>query len=288
MTASRANFSLELPAALFCWGRRRFSFQEQRRGPLSRSLLLLLLAILLIAQGCTASPESQSGLTVAAAANVKFAFEEIGPRFEAQTDIPVTFVFGSTGALAQQIENGAPYDVFAAADIVHIDQLAAQSLLLPGTARSYAQGRLALIVNRDSGVKAASLADLTDPGITRIAIANPEYAPYGQAALEALAAAGLQDELQGKLIWAGTVRQALQFVQTGDAPAGIVSLSIAEVPEVSYTLIPDDLHAPIEQQIAALARSKQPDAARRFVEFISGPDGQAILTRYGYRTPADF
>lgn len=250
------------------------------------SLFALLAVLALLATGCPAAQEP--GLTVAAAANVNFAFDELGTRFTEQSGIPLTFVFGSTGTLAQQIENGAPFDVFAAADEITIDRLAAQSLTLDGSRRTYAQGRLVIVVNRASGLTVVSLADLADPAITRIAIANPEHAPYGQAAREALSATGLWDTLQDRIVWAETVRQALQFVQTGDAAAGLVALSIADVPEVATTSVPDDLYQPINQAMAVLSRTTRPDAARQFLDFVTGSEGQAILKRYGYRVPGEF
>jgi molybdate transport system substrate-binding protein len=233
---------------------------------------------------CTPAP--RQGLTVAAAANVQFAFQEIGERFEAETGIPVSFVYGATGTLARQIENGAPYDVLAAADTASLAQLTTQDLVRADDQTVYARGRLALVANRASEFHGVTLDDLATSEGVRIAIANPDHAPYGRAARQTLVAVGLWETLEeeARVVRAGNVRQALQFVEIGDAPLGLVSLSIADVPGVSYALVPAYLHEPIDQAIGVTARSAQVGAARRFVAFVTGPEGKTILERYGYQT----
>lgn len=248
---------------------------------------LLVGSALLVGCG-SANSKPAAGLTVAAAADLRFAFEEIGPRFEEETGVPVTFVFGSTGMLTQQIENGAPFDVLAAANVAYVEQLADRGLVLDDTIQLYAQGRIVLAVNRESGLEVTALVDLTSPAVKRVAIANPEHAPYGQAAKEALLSAGVWEAVQPKLVLGENVRQTLQFIQTGDAAVGIVALSIADVPEVSYTLIPAELHQPINQAMAVIRTSAQPEMARRFIEFVNGPTGRAIMQRYGFRLPGEF
>jgi len=148
------------------------------------------------AQPATAPVE----LTVAAAADLQFAFTDIGALFEKETGQKVTFVFGSTGQLAQQIENGAPYDLFAAANISFVDDLVKKNLVVKDTETLYARGRIVLAVNRASGAPATTLDDLLSDKITHIAIANPEHAPYGVAAKEALQSAGLWEKVQPKIV----------------------------------------------------------------------------------------
>lgn len=230
---------------------------------------------------------SNEPLLVAAAANVQFAFGEIGREFTEQTGQPVEFSFGSSGNLATQIEHGAPFDLFVAANVAFVDRLNEQGLIYPETQQLYAQGRIVLAVNREAGVQATRLEDLSDPSITWVAMANPELAPYGQAAREALQNAGIWDELQPKVVLAENIRQTLQFVQTGDAPAGLVALSIAEVPEVSYTLLPANLHAPLNQSMAVIKSTQNEAAARAFLEFVVGLEGQAILKKYGFQSPGE-
>ena len=227
-------------------------------------------------------------LTVAAASDLRFAFEEIGLRFEEQTGHPVIFTFGSSGQLTQQIENGAPFDVFASANTAYVDQLRAKGLIIPGTATVYAQGRIVLAVNKTSGVHATRLEDLTTPTIMHIAIANPEHAPYGMAAMQALQAVNLWELLRPKLVYGENVRQALQFVQSGNAEAGIIALSIAQVPEITWTLIDDRLHRPINQALAVLRGTKQEALARQFIAFVEGSQGRSILKKYGFRLPDEF
>lgn len=229
----------------------------------------------------------KSELTVAAATDLQFAFADIAELFKQQTGHTVTLVFGSTGQLAQQIENGAPYDLFAAADIAYVDQLADTQLVLTDSVKLYAQGRIVLAVNRESGVTAERLTDLTAPEITRIAIANPEHAPYGRAAQQALTTAGVWDATQDKLVLGENVRQALQYVQTGDAQVGIVALSVAQVPEIRWSLIDADQHAPLNQALAVVASSPHADLARAFAAFINGEQGRPVMQSYGFILPGE-
>lgn len=224
-------------------------------------------------------------LIVAAAADLQFAFHEIAQRFEAETGTPVTLVFGSTGQLAQQIENGAPYDLFAAANISFVEQLAAKGLVREDSVALYARGRIVLAVNKASGLSVHSLEDLLDVHITRVAIANPEHAPYGLAARQALESAGLWEKIQPKIVRGENVRQALQYIQTGDCQAGIVALSVASVPEIDWVLIDQGLHAPLDQALAILTSSPRQELAAQFTAFINGEQGRPIMRRYGFILP---
>ncbi len=227
-------------------------------------------------------------LLVAAAADLQFAFTDIGEKFKEQTGQEIEFTFGSTGNLATQIENGAPFDILAAANIAFVDRLKEQGLIIADTQQLYAQGRIVLAVNREAGVQAAELQDLLDPSISRIAIANPEHAPYGKAAQEALQSVGIWEEIQPKLVLGENVRQTLQFVQTGDAPVGIVALSVADVPEVTYTLLDGNLHNPLNQALAVIKSTPHEAAARAFIDFVNGPEGRPIMKQYGFLLPGEF
>ena len=259
--------------------------------------LLIFLSLLLTAcaagqnRPAKAAPDNQAAsvdpLLVAAAADLQFAFTDLGQKFTEQTGQEIEFSFGSTGNLTTQIENGAPFDILAAANIAFVDRLKEQNLIISDTQQLYAQGRIVLAVNREAGVQATELQDLLDPAIGRVAIANPEHAPYGQAAKEALQSAGLWEEIQPKLVLGENVRQTLQFVQTGDAPVGIVALSIAEVPEVTYTLLPADLHNPLNQSMAVINTTQNEAAARAFLEFVNGPEGRPIMKQYGFVLPGE-
>lgn len=229
------------------------------------------------------SPRAQ--ITVAAAADLHFAFTDIARLFERQTGHTVTLVFGSTGQLAQQIENGAPYDLLAAANIQYVRALADNGLIVPDSIALYARGRIVLAVNKQAGITAVRLEDLTQDQIRRVAIANPDHAPYGVAAKQALEATGVWEAVQSKLVLGENVRQTLQFVQTGDAPAGIVALSVANVPEIDYTLIDDRLHQPLDQALGVVATSKHKEIAAAFAAFINGDQGRPIMRQYGFLLP---
>lgn len=255
------------------------------KGKYALFFLLLLLAACDKRTGVSTPDEP---LLVAAASDLQFAFTEIGQQFEAETGQKVTFTYGSTGNLTTQIENGAPFDILAAANVSFVESLTEQGLTIPDTQQLYAQGRIVLVVNRESGVEATSLEDLLDPAITRIAIANPEHAPYGQAAREALQSAGVWAEIEEKVVLGENVSQTLQFVQTGDAPVGIVALSIANVPEVTGTLLPAELHEPINQALAVIRSTTNEAGARAFIDFVNSPAGRDIMKRYGFLLPGEF
>lgn len=228
-------------------------------------------------------------LTVSAAADLTPAFQELGPLFTRQTGIEVTFNFGSTGQLAQQIEQGAPVDVFAAANQSYIDGLRQAALVIADTVALYAQGRITLWVRADSPLKFSSMADLTQAGIKRIAIANPEHAPYGVAAREALQSAGLWDSLQSKLVFGENVAQTLQFAETGNVDVAIValSLSIAAGDKGRWTLIPGEMHKPLNQALAVVRSTKYEAEARQFAAFVNSQTGREVMRRYGFILPGE-
>jgi molybdate transport system substrate-binding protein len=235
----------------------------------------------------TAMKPSRAELTVAAAADLQFAFSDLAALFEEQTGHKITLVFGSTGQLSQQIENGAPYDLFAAANIEYIHRLAGQRLVLEDSIALYARGRIVLAANRQAGIEVVDLEDLLNPQIRHIAIANPEHAPYGVAAKQALESAGLWEAVEQKLVFGENIRQALQFVQTGDAEAGIVALSVADVPEITWVLIDDGLHKPLDQALAILASSRHAELAGQFAGFINSESGRPVMRRYGFILPGE-
>lgn len=231
---------------------------------------------------------SPQELTVAAASDLTFPFKEIGPLFERAHRAKVTFIFGSTGRLAKQIEYGAPVDVLFAADVGFVEYLKQKGKTIPESHLLYAQGRIVLAVAKQSGFTVAKLEDLLRPEVRRVAIANPAHAPYGKAAQEALETAGLWERLRSKLVYGENIRQALQFVQTGNAEAGIVALSVANVPEITYTLIDRNLHKPLNQGAAVITRSPRPELGLAFIQFVNGPQGRPIMRRYGFLLPDEF
>ena len=250
---------------------------------LKYALFILILLVGAMAPGPVRAGRSK-GLVVATAASLSFAMAEIASSFEGETGIGVTLSIGSTGTLAAQITHGAPFDLFFAASARDMERLERGGFLRDGSMEVYAGGRLAIIVKGGSTVPVASLGDLRAPEIKRIAIANPAHAPYGVAAVRALKSAGLFDELKGRLVYAENIRQALNFVKTGDAQAGIVSLSVVADGGggVSHSMIPERLHAPVDQAVAIVASSSEAAAAADFIRYLKGPGGRAILKRYGF------
>ncbi|MCL5962131.1 MAG: molybdate ABC transporter substrate-binding protein [Chloroflexi bacterium] len=255
------------------------------RGFLFAALLLLPLAACSSAPTTASQASDNEAITVGAAADLQMAFAEIGELFRQETGTKVVFTFGSTGVLTQQIENGAPIDVFAAADVRYVDKLKDENLILADTQRIYAIGRLVLATNRATGLELRSLEDLTRPEVKRIAIANPAHAPYGAAAKKALEETGLWDQVSSRLVIGENISQAMQFVKTGNADAGLIALSVANTPEIAYTLIPEDKYSPIRQAMAVMKSSKNQDVARQFTKFVSSPKAGIVLRKYGFDVP---
>ena len=227
----------------------------------------------------------QDVLTVAAASDLSFALNEISGLFEEDTGVKVVVSLGSSGLLTRQIQAGAPFDLFFAANLRFIEELISGGHIIPDSVELYARGRIVLAVNKSSGLRAGDLEDLLAPEIKRVAIANPAHAPYGTAAMEALKGTGVWDGIKDKLVYGENVRQALQFIQTGNAPAGIVALSVAEVPEVTYTPIDPALHNPIDQAVAVVSTTKKEGLAREFIEFVNGEKGRPVMKRFGFMPP---
>lgn len=251
-----------------------------------RTAALLLVTALFPTVLLADPPAIKAGsLTVAAAADLTFALKEIAVRFEKDTGVKVTMSFGSTGMLARQIEQGAPFDVFFAADARYMDGLKNGGYVIPETVELYGQGRIVLAINRSSGVAMRDLKGLLSTDIKRVAIANPEHAPYGRAAREALKAAGLWEGVKDKLVYGENIRQTLQFIQSGSAEAGIVALSVADVPEITYVMIDPGLYSPINQMAGVVKTANEKGAARAFIKFVNGPEGRPIMKKYGFVLP---
>ncbi len=245
--------------------------------------LLLISALLMSALSAHAER-----LTIAAAADLKFAMDDIVAGFrKAHPGDTVEVVYGSSGKFQTQIQQGAPYDLFFSADIA-LARALVQAGLAASEVRPYAVGRLVLWSgSRDA--RTMTLASLADPKITRVAIANPKHAPYGQRAEEALRAAGVWAQVEPKLVYGENIAQTAQFVQTGSAQVGLIALSLALNPELSrqggYALIPDRLHQPLEQGFILTRRAQDNALARRFADEMSSPAVRAVMSRYGFTLP---
>jgi len=252
-------------------------------------LPLLFAALSLVLSACqqqhSKNTESDSEIIVAAAANLTDAFVELGPQFTKQTGIRVVFSFGGTADLAKQIENGAPFDVFAAADVAHVDALEQEGLLTPGTRTLYARGSLVVWLPSGSHINIDRIEDLTHKEIDRIAIAKPDIAPYGQAAVETLRALKLWEQLEPKVVYGMNVSQVKQFASSGNAEVGFLPLALVKPGEGKYLKVSEHLHHPIDQALGVVKASTKQNAARRFTDFVLSPAGQNLLEKYGYAKP---
>ena len=234
-----------------------------------------------------AQPEAQAEptLTVAAAANLTGVMDEVAAAFRARTGIDVVLSYGSTAQLAQQIGNGAPFDLFAAADSAHVDELVNKGLVAANSRAIYAKGQLALWLPEGEKLGVRGMNDLVRPGVRFVAIAQPALAPYGEAALEAMRSAGLWEKLEPKLVYANNINMAKQYAATGNADAAFTALSLVlKAPGVVVKVDPK-FYRPIEQALGVVSASKQTDQARQFAAFLLGGEGRAILQNGGYLAP---
>ena len=245
-----------------------------------------ILVVAGLASGCGPTIPEAPKLRVAAASDLQQALPILASAFQHESDVEVVPTFGASGQLAEQIKQGAPFDVFLSANKTFVDRLAAQGIVKPDSVRPYARGSLVLAVNKLWGVKIQTLDDLTRAEVHKIAIANPETAPYGMAAKQALERAKLWDVLKPKIVPAESVRQALQFVQSGNAEVGFVGRSIAEVREAVVVNLTADACDPIDQYLGIVAGTGRPDDSRAFVDFVLSEVGQGILRDLGFRKVA--
>ena len=244
----------------------------------------LLLAVLV----GLAQPARAEKINVAAAADLKFAMDEIVVAFKKDDPAAeVELVYGSSGKLHTQIQQDAPFDLFFSADISFPRELA-KAGLAASEVTPYAIGRIVLWSASLDATK-MTLASLDDPSIAHIAIANPKHAPYGKRAEEALRASGLWETVEPKLVYGENIANTAQFVQTGNAQVGIIALSLAINPELSskggYWLIPDNLHAPLEQGFIITKRAEGNALAKRFADFVNSKPARAVMIRYGFVLP---
>jgi len=229
-------------------------------------------------------------ITIAAAADLKFAMDEIITGFKQEhpgNELNVTY--GSSGKFHTQIKNGAPFDIYFSADIAYPRELA-KAGMAASEVKPYAVGRIVLWSNSLNATK-MTLANLSDPKITKIAIANPKHAPYGKRAEEALKASGLWDKLQAKFVFGENIAQTAQYVQSGNAQIGIIALSLAVNPELAkkggYYLIPDKLHNPLEQGFIITKLGANKPLVKKFADYMGSKKARSIMTRYGFVLPGE-
>lgn len=258
----------------------------------SRRHFATWIAALLMSATALSPAQAQTVPTVAAASDLKFALEEVASRFERETGNKVRLVFGSSGNFYSQILQGAPFQMFMSADEDFVFKLSDAGKTID-RGRMYALGRIGIIVPNGSALKADSelqdlAAALKDGRLQKFAIANPEHAPYGARAKEALQRARLWDAIQPKLVLGENISQTAQFATSGSTQGGIIALSLARADSVArlgnFALIPADWHQPLRQRMVLLKDA--PQTLRAFYDYVGTPAAQEVMVRYGFSMPA--
>lgn len=243
------------------------------------------------AQTNSQEEKSTAELTVAAAADLSSALREIAANYEKKTGVTVKLSFGASGALTQQIQNGAPFDIFFSADMDYPRQLVAAGEADPASLYEYAVGKLVLWVPEDSplDVKGKGMSVVLDPSVKKIAIANPQHAPYGRAAVAALRHAGLYDQVSARLVLGENISQAAQFAESGNAQVGFVALAHAVAPSMQgkgkYWEIPADFYPPLAQGAVVISQSPHKKEGADFLEYMKTKETAELLRRYGFTIP---
>lgn len=233
-----------------------------------------------------------STLTVAAASDLQFALGEIVPAFEKATGSVVKLSYGASGSFVAQIIAGAPFDLFFSADEAYPKRLIETDFAVPESFYRYATGRLVLWVPNASPIDLTreGMQALLHPSVKRVALANPAHAPYGKAAVAALQSAGIYERLQPRLVFGENISQAAQFVESGNAEVGLLSLSHSLAAPMKergrFWLVPSEAYPPLQQGVVILRRSKEPLLAQSLIDFIKGREGKVILERYGFTVPS--
>ncbi len=251
-------------------------------------------ALLLATLVCNWYPPSAGAgeIKIAAAADLTFAFKDVAAQFEKQTGSRLKLTYGSSGNFFSQIQNGAPFDLFFSADVGYPQKLEAAGLTEPGTTYEYASGKLVIWVPNASKLDLSrGLAALLDPGVGKIAIANPQHAPYGVAAVAAMRHAGVYDKVESKLVLGENISQTAQFVQSGNADVGLLALSLALAPAMRdngrYVKIPESDYPPLIQAAVILKSSHHKELAKQFMKFLKQPGTVTLMEQYGFAIPKD-
>ena len=243
--------------------------------------------IAIIAAGFFSQLCAAQELTVAAAADLQFAMQDVTARFQKETGKIVKAIYGSSGNFFQQIQNGAPFDIFFSANLDFAKKLEAAGLAEPGSYYQYARGKIVLWVPKESKLDLTlGMKVLLDPSVKKIAVANPQHAPYGQAAVAAMEKENIYERVKDKFVLGENISQTASFVVSGAADVGIVALSLALSPNMKdkgrYVEVPPSDYPPIEQACVILGSSKSKDTARQFLSFIKTPAIGDVLRSYGF------
>lgn len=249
---------------------------------LRKPSLIAVPAVLFLSQLCAAQD-----IRVAAAADLQFAMQDIATQFQKETGKSAQVIYGSSGNFFQQLQNGAPFDLFFSANLDYAKKLEAAGLAEPGSYYQYAKGKIVIWVPKESKLDLSSgLKALLDPSIKKIAVANPQHAPYGQAAVAAMQKEDVYDKVKSKLVLGENISQTASFVISGSADVGIVALSLALAPNMKdkgrYAEIAAAEYPPIEQACVILSSSKNKEVARQFLGFVKTPAIGELLERYGF------
>ena len=253
--------------------------------------VVLAATLLVISSAAGAQEKTSREIVVAAAADLSTALQEISDSYEHKTGVKVKLSFGASGALTQQIRNGAPFDVFFSADMDYPRQLVAAGEADGATLYQYAVGKLVLWVPADSplDLEHKGMDALLDPSVKKIAIANPQHAPYGRAAVAALRHFGLYDRISDRLVLGENVSQAAQFAESGNAQAGFVALAHAVAPAMKgkgkYWEVPVESYPALAQGVVVVSHSQHKKEAVEFVEFIKTKEAADVLQKYGFTVP---
>lgn len=264
----------------------------------AQSVSILLLALLLATcaslparSGLAQETKSASQVGVAAAADLSTVLKEIGVNYEKKTGVKVKLSFGASGALTQQIQNGAPFDLFFSADMDYPRQLIASGQADAASLYQYAVGRLVLWVPSNSAldIEHQGMNALLDASVKKVAIANPQHAPYGRAAVAAMKHSGVYDRVAGRLVLGENISQAAQFVESGNAQAGFVALAHAAAPGMrgkgKYWEVPPDAYPPLAQGVVVLSHAQDKNEAAQFLEYIKTKEAAELFRKYGFTLP---
>ncbi len=250
----------------------------------ARVVTAAALCLLVLGAGCN----KKKSFRVAAAADLQLAFQEVATAFKAQGGATPSFTFGSSGLLAKQVAEGAPFDLFASGNTGYVDQVVAAGACDAATKSAYARGRLVAWTPPGGPAPPTTLADLADPRFKRIAMANPEHAPYGKAAKQALTSVGILAAVQSRLIPGENVRAALRYAETGDVDVALVSMSLTINKKDGTSLAIDGaLHEPLDQAMVVCKHGKRGEDALAFASFVASAPGRAIMRRYGFLLPGE-
>lgn len=254
------------------------------RGNMSRRIrnLVASVAAIFICEFCAAQ-----SITVAAAADLQFAMQDVASQFQKETGKELRLIYGSSGSFFQQVQNGAPFDMFFSANLDYPKTLESAGLTEPGSYYEYAKGKIVVWVLKDSKLDLSSgLQALLNPSIKKIAIANPQHAPYGQAAVASMQKEGIYDKVKDKFVLGENISQTVSFVMSGSADIGVVALSLALSPNMKdkgrYFEVPAGDYPPIKQACVILSSSKNKETAKQFLSFIKTPVAADTLKRYGF------